>query len=183
MLQALLRREGSVFHVSEQANIREFVPRPSPRNDVLGEWVWAIDAAHLHNYLLPRDCPRVTFYALPSSDRADIQRLLGVSSAKYVMAIEQAWFERVRRGRVYVYELPITQFSLQDSGAGYYVSRQSVVPSAMHQVNDILAALLSIDLELRIVPSLWPLHDAVAASSLQFSMIRMRNAQARYGMA
>lgn len=32
---------------------------------------------------------------------------------------------------------------------------------------------------LRVVPSLWPLHDAVVVSTLQFSMIRMRNAQSR----
>jgi hypothetical protein len=30
--------------------------------------------------------------------------------------------------------------------------------------------------ELRVLPTLWPLRDAVLESSLQFSMIRMRNA-------
>jgi hypothetical protein len=33
--------------------------------------------------------------------------------------------------------------------------------------------------EVRLVESLWPLHDAVAASTLEFSMIRMRNAKQR----
>jgi Family of unknown function (DUF6886) len=32
---------------------------------------------------------------------------------------------------------------------------------------------------LRVMPSLWQLHDAVVASTLQFSIIRMRNAQPR----
>jgi Family of unknown function (DUF6886) len=34
---------------------------------------------------------------------------------------------------------------------------------------------------LRLVPDLWPLRDAVVASSLQFSIIRMRNALPRSG--
>lgn len=33
----------------------------------------------------------------------------------------------------------------------------------------------------RALPSLWELHDAVAASTLVFSMIRMRNAEPRPG--
>ena len=33
--------------------------------------------------------------------------------------------------------------------------------------------------ELRVLSSLWPLRDAVVASSLGFSIIRMRNAQPR----
>ena len=35
------------------------------------------------------------------------------------------------------------------------------------------------DVELRFVPNLWPLRDAVVASTLQFSLIRMRNALSR----
>jgi hypothetical protein len=35
------------------------------------------------------------------------------------------------------------------------------------------------EVELRFVPDLWPLGDAVFASTLQFSLIRMRNAALR----
>jgi hypothetical protein len=52
-----------LFHVSEQANIGRFDPRPSEFASV--PVVWAIDDARLRNYLVPRDCPRVTFYAGP----------------------------------------------------------------------------------------------------------------------
>ena len=54
-----------------------------------------------------------------------------------------------------------------------------VVPARVEILSDVVAALLERGVELRFVPSLWPLHDAVVASSLQFSMIRMRNAQPR----
>jgi len=35
------------------------------------------------------------------------------------------------------------------------------------------------EIELRIVPNLWPLWDRVVASTLDFSGIRLRNAQPR----
>jgi hypothetical protein len=46
-------------------------------------------------------------------------------------------------------------------------------------IDDLLAELISHNVELRVMPSLWKLHDAVVDSSLQFSIIRMRNAQPR----
>ena len=54
-----------LFHVSEESRIKVFNPRPVPSPDagVAGEAVWAVDEVHLPNYLLPRDCPRVTFAA------------------------------------------------------------------------------------------------------------------------
>jgi len=58
-----------LYHVSEYSHIERFEPRPPPCSGVgpVESVVWAIDEEHLHNYLLPRDCPRVTFYALPSA--------------------------------------------------------------------------------------------------------------------
>ena len=45
--------------------------------------------------------------------------------------------------------------------------------------DDPIGELLGREVELRFVPSLWPLRDAVVASSLEFSLIRMRNALPR----
>jgi hypothetical protein len=50
-----------LFHVSEDSGIERFEPRPSRYADE--PVVWAIDADRLRNYLLPRQCPRVTYYA------------------------------------------------------------------------------------------------------------------------
>ena len=99
---------SELFHVSDQPNITRFEPRPppSPRPGLEGAMVWAIDRAHLHNYLLPRDCPRVTFYATPTSDPADVDRLLAGVSARHVVAIEADWLPAVRAARLYQYALP-----------------------------------------------------------------------------
>ena len=56
------------------------------------------------------------------------------------------------------------------------VSRAAVRPLSMRRVDDLLGELARRDVELRVTPSLWPLRDAVLASSLAFSVIRMGNA-------
>ncbi len=49
-----------LFHVSEESGIKRFEPRALEGGGK--PVVWAIDDARLRNYLVPRDCPRVTFY-------------------------------------------------------------------------------------------------------------------------
>jgi hypothetical protein len=164
-----------LFHVSEEAGITRFEPRaPQGAGDLL---VWAISAERLCNYLVPRQCPRVTYYAGPRTTAADVQRFLGPSTA--VVAVEREWLERLRSCRLYCYHLPPDTFECLDATAGYFVSRVLVRPVRVEIVDDPVAALEKRGVELRVVPNLWPLRDAVLASSLQFSMIRMRNAQPR----
>jgi hypothetical protein len=170
-----------LYHISHDPAIVRFDPRPAPdpSSGAVGAMVWAIDDAHLPNYLLPRDCPRVTFCAQPDSDPADVLRLLGGSSAGRVVAIEAAWFRRVLTDPIYLYELPGDSFSVHDAGAGYHISREPVVPLSVRRIADVVDELIRHDVELRIMPSLWKLRDAVVASTLQFSLIRMRNAGPR----
>lgn len=164
-----------LFHISEEPGIELFEPRPS---DYAAEpVVWAIDADRLHNYLVPRDCPRVTFYAGSETSAADVERFLGSSPA--VVAVESGWFERVRSCRLYCYHLPPETFECIDECASYFVSRVAVVPARIEVVDDPIAELLKRGIELRFVPDLWTLRDAVVASTLQFSIIRMRNALPR----
>jgi hypothetical protein len=53
------------------------------------------------------------------------------------------------------------------------------VPALVEVFDDPIGELVRRGVELRFVPSLWPLHDAVLLSTLRFSLIRMRNAQPR----
>ena len=170
-----------VYHISEEPNIVRFEPRPPPsaNSGQTGLMVWAVGDRLLHNYLLPRDCPRVTFYAGPNSTAADVDRHLGTTDARYVVAIEAGWMPAVRSGVLYQYALPTETFTAVDVGAGYYISRQAVAPLSVVRIDDILGVLLARGVELRVTPSLWRLCDAIVVSTLQFSMIRMRNAQPR----
>jgi hypothetical protein len=171
----------AVYHFSEESDIAVFMPRVNRRFDgaPTEPVVWAVDEAHQHNYVFPRDCPRVTFYAVPSTTAEDRARLLTGASARYVVAIEAKWLPVMQRTCLYRYELSGETFEVFDAGAGHVVSRVAVTPSAMTRIENLLEALLQHDVELRVLPSLWPLSDAVIASSLQFSNIRMRNAAPR----
>jgi len=164
-----------LFHVSEEPDIGCFEPRTSEQ--ISGLSVWAIDDRHLRNYLVPRDCPRVTFYACETTTAEDVKHFLGSSSA--VVAIESAWFDKLLQCRLFCYHLPAETFECVDEGAGYFISRHPVVPDHCEVITNPTGYLVSRGVEVRLLPSLWRLHDAVAASSLQFSMIRMRNAAPR----
>ena len=161
--------------MSDTGDIDRFQPRPPEGGG--DPVVWAIDAQRLRNYLVPRDCPRVTYYAGPATTAEDRDRFLGASVA--VIGIESNWYERVRLCRLYCYHMPHETFECIDDGAGYFVSRQPVTAESVEVVEDAIAALLRRGVELRIIPNLWPLHDAVVQSSLMFSMIRMRHALPR----
>lgn len=164
-----------LFHISEESGIERFEPRMSSyTNEPV---VWAIEAARLCNYLVPRDCPRVTYYAGRETSAVDVERFLGSSSA--VVAVESGWSERLRSCQLYCYHLLPQTFECLDECAGYFVSRVPVVPARVEIINDVMAELLKRGVELRFVPSLWSLRDAVVASTLQFSLIRMRNALPR----
>lgn len=164
-----------LFHLSEETGIERFEPRPS--DYTLDPVVWAISADRMCNYLLPRNCPRVTYYAGPDTTPTDVARFLGDS--RIVVAVENGWLERIKSCRLCCYHLPPETFECIDECAGYYVSRVSVVPNRVEVLEGLIGELLKCGVELRFTPDLWSLRDAVVASSLQFSIIRMRNAATR----
>jgi hypothetical protein len=164
-----------LYHVSERADIPRFEPRASALTTT--PVVWAIDDLRLRNYLLPRECPRVTYYAGAQTTADDRAAFLGAHTA--VIAIEEQWLPRVRGCRLYLYELPPDTFTCIDECAGYFVSGVAVEPLSVRACDDAPAELSRRGAHLRVEPNLWPLRDAVAASSLQFSIIRMRNALPR----
>ncbi len=168
-----------LFHVSEEAGIARFDPRPPPSTDsgVQGDCVWAVDEDHLVNYLLPRDCPRITFASGARTTQADAERFL--MGARRVVAFEAAWLQRVEACVLHVYEMPVATFDLALGEAGYWISRQAVTPLAAQVATNLIRTLAEAGAEVRVLQDFWPLSDAVAASSLEFSIIRKRNAVPR----
>jgi hypothetical protein len=160
----------TLYHVSDSPGITRFEPRAIGDGPPL---VWAIDADHLCNYLLPRECPRVCFRTGPRSTAEDVTLLDG---ARITIAIEAAWDERVRTASVAIYEMPAEGFVQTDATAGYWTSADPVTPVGVRTVGDLPAELAVRDARLLVLPSLWELADRVKTSSLEFSLIRMRNA-------
>lgn len=170
-----------IFHVSEDSSIQEFVPRPTPEShpNLAGKpLVWAVDREHLCNYLLPRDCPRVTYRLNKNSKKEELSELFSPNSTK-VIALESGWFERVQSTALYVYSLPPETFSLTDPIAGYYTSEEVVKPQSMVTVLNPLSQLFDQSVEVRFLENLWELSDQVTATAVDFSIIRMRFAQPR----
>lgn len=159
---------GSVFHVSEDPDIGVFVPQSSGL-------VWAITADRLPNYLVPRDCPRVTFYALPTTTATDRERFLKDSTI--VVVIESAWHARCESTALTVYEFDDESFVLKNATAGYYTTQETLHPVARRRIERPLDTLRAQGVEVRMLDSLWQLREDVAKSSLGFSIIRMRNAR------
>ncbi len=183
-VEAIDAAQNCLYIMSDMPNIKRFEPyltappyRTMPSSSREKDPVGAVDRERLHNYLLPIDCPRVTFYALPTSTHEDIERFMGLSSAKYVVAVESRWMARIQQERLYRYDVPKDTFTMVGTGAGgHWLSQTAVVPLAETLIDNLLTALVARDVELRVLPSLWPLHDAVMPSTLHHSMIRMRNA-------
>lgn len=170
-----------LFHVSEEANIDVFWPRPlsQPMADAPDFVVWAIDEDHLPNYLLPRDCRRVTFRATTTTSAEDVRVFFDNTKARRMIVVEQAWLNRILSALLYVYEMPSASFRLLNTSAGYYLAQEPVVPLCRREVTSPLEEITSHGCELRLVPDLWPIRDGVINSTLDYSIIRMRNAQPR----
>jgi hypothetical protein len=166
-----------LFHVSEEPGIARFEPRPPPSPDagVTGDAVWAVAESHLVNFLTPRECPRICFRAGPQTTPADRARFLG--DAGLVVAVEADWAARIAAATLYIYEMPPQSFEPALPEAGYWISRQAVTPLAVRAQSKLFEALAEAGAEVRMLEEFWPLARAVAASTLQFSIIRARNAR------
>jgi len=165
----------ALWHVSEDGAIPRFEPRGRPEHDSPEPLVWAIDEQHVPAYWFPRDCPRGTFWAVDSTLAADVERFLTGDRRRRVHAVQSDWLDRVRTATLFAYELPDEPFEPYPRAAGYWVSRAAVEPLAVTPITDLLARHAAAGIELRIVPELGTLWERVAASSLEFSGIRLRN--------
>lgn len=180
--------DGEVLHFSEDPTITGFVPHVAATARVPGAYVWAVDAERAPAYWFPRQCPRVLTWRTASSAAADVQRIIGPSGAPRLHAVEYAWLERMRAVRLYAYRLPAAPFRpfpepeparlLGEPVPTAQVAEVPVRPlGPPERVGDLIALHEEAGIELRVLPRLWPLWDAIVASTLGFSGIRLRNAQ------
>ena len=159
-----------LWHVSEDPAIEVFHPHRAPTSSLDEKLVWAIDTIYWWLYWFPRECPRACFNATQGTTDADVDRWLDGDRARRVSVIECDWLERFRSARVYAYRLPSDTFEPWDK---FFVSRETVVPL---ELVELLARHAEAGNELRIAPSLYPLWDEVIETTLDFSGIRLRNA-------
>jgi len=102
-----------------------------------------------------------------------------VTTARRVHGTELAWLERMRTTALYRYDLPAAAFEPWAAASGQWITHQDVEPVSVTPLGDLLAAHVDGGIELRLAPSLWPLHDLAVSGAWEFSIVRMANAQPR----
>ena len=173
------RGEGprALWHVSEDPTISRFAPRlrrlQAPTDEPL---VWAIDTRHLPLYWFPRDCPRCTFWASDRTTDADVTRFLDGERSTRIHVIEDGWLERVAATELHLYRMPERTFTEDPTTAGYWMSREAVEAIERTSIGNLVGRHAAAGIPLRTVANVWPLWDAVVASTLEFSGMRLRNA-------
>jgi hypothetical protein len=165
-----------LYHFSEESDIAVFEPRKLPYRMEEPAQVWTIDEFHAPHYLFPRDCPRVCIWPKDDTTEQDYSRFFGHSGTSRIVAVEAGWLDRIRNGSIYRYVFHPDDFTLYDANAGYYTSTHTVTPAAVEKIGDLLGSLTALGIEVRLTPSLTPLKQAILASTVNFSMIRMKNA-------
>lgn len=172
-----------LFHVSEESDISVFVPRLRTKyrmQDMEKALVWSLNERCLPNFLTPRDCPRVTYHVNPENKNTlneDILKFFS-SSSRHCVAIEHAWYERMAKTSLYLYEFnPENFYSQVEDGAGYLVSEKTEYPISVAKIDDLFSELFKRNVEVRILNNLWQLAEEVKKSTLNWSLCRMINAQ------
>jgi hypothetical protein len=165
----------ALWHVSDDPAIARFEPRANDAHDSPDALVWAVDGEHVPAYWFPRDCPRGTFWAVPSTSDDDVDRFLTGRRSLRVHALQHDWLEAFRAARLTAYRLPAETFERYERAAGYWVSREAVEPEEAVELGDLLARHVAAGIELRLVPDLAALWERVIRSTLEFSGIRLRN--------
>jgi hypothetical protein len=169
---------GELLHFSEDPTITRFVPHVAATAAQPEPYVWAVDADQAPSYWFPRNCPRIMAWPGAGTTAADRERILGPGGGERVHAIEFGWLTRLQSVRLFAYRLPAAPFRPLEDYA--MVAVEPVEPlGAPEAVGDLLALHAAAGIQLRLLTNLWPFVDAVAASSLHFSGIRLRHATDR----
>lgn len=172
---------GQVLHFSEDPSLTEFVPHVAATARQPEAYVWAVDALHSPSYWFPRQCPRAMAWTVETTTEADRDRLLGPGCGDRVHAIEYAWLDALRTVTLYAYRFDAADFAPFGEPRAYaYVATRPVRPlGAAEPVGDVLRLHEQAGITLRVLDNLWQYWDAVLASTLDFSGIRLSNAAPR----
>ncbi|MDD9266401.1 DUF6886 family protein [Paenibacillus sp. GCM10023248] len=171
-----------LYHFSEESGIEVFMPRVKDNRRDMPPVVWAIDEEHAFTFYFPRDCPRIVYTRNGGMSAADEKQFFGLTSSNIVVTVETGWYERIQRTTLYRYRMPEDTFQLFDACAGYYISRETVVPLEVEPMTRLLDRLMQLNIDVRFTPNLHPLRDAILASSItDFGIHRFGNAKAVSG--
>lgn len=172
---------GQVLHFSEDPTITRFRPHVAPTSSLPDAYVWAVDADQSPSYWFPRQCPRAMAWPVATTTAGDRDRIIGPGCGQRVHAIEYGWLDAMLNVRLYAYRLPADRFRPIGAPLPHaMVATEPVEPlGPAEPVGNLLRLHEAAGIQLRLLGNLWPFWDAVIASTVQFSGIRLRNARPR----
>ena len=168
-----------LFHISEKGDIAQFIPRRSKQIWQYKEYVWAISEAMVHNYIFPRDCPRICVEKEVIRHLSDWVDKEEISDKKAFIFIPTSWEEQFKSCTIYRYELDVSNFKLIDSIAGYYVSEVKEKPIQINKIGDCYKQLQSMNVEvlMKLIKELKEIRQKIIQVTNNFSIIRWSNLQ------
>ena len=137
-----------LFHISEEEDIRKFIPRISKEQWSYEKYVWAIAEEKLQNYLFPRECPRICVDLEKTEVLNEWLSLTKTGNRKSIIFVAEDWEERIQNCILFKYEFDKQNFKLIDSIAGYYVSDKTEVSTRKFEINNCIRELNTLNTEL-----------------------------------
>lgn len=163
-----------LFHISEEEGIEEFIPRVSKKQWGYQKYVWALDEEHVHNYLLPRDCPRICVGGKDLELHGKHIHQMKNDWSRAVLFAPLEWEAKIKSCTLFKYEFSSIHFELIDSIGGYYVSIEKEKALGKIKIDNCLQELALQDVELILMPKqeLLRLKEQVIQELTDFSIIR-----------
>ena len=163
-----------LYHISENGNIDQFIPKISKEQWGFKKYVWAINEEKIHNYILHRECPRI---CLDWKERKIISDWIDPKEFRAYIFVSLDWLERIKSCTLFKYQFSPSNFTEIDSIAGYYVSSEVEIPIGVEEINDCLKTLNSLNIGIKFLdkPHLKQLREVVIQSATKFSIIKWAN--------
>jgi hypothetical protein len=167
-----------VFHFSEDPSIPRFIPHVPRSNPAQAPAVWAIDEAHSPLYWFPRACPRVAAWPRTPIEQVAFSEAF-CSTAPRVHAIELRWLTALSTTALYRYRFDAAAFRPWSEASGQWIAHEAIKPLDVERMPDLAQCHVDAEIELRAVPSLWPIRDLACSGPWDFSVVRFTNAGPR----
>ena len=166
-----------LYHISEERNIEKFHPRISKKQWNYEKYVWAIEEEKLHNYLLPRECPRICVGLEKLTIHSNWLDTFPIENQKAIIFISDDWKGKVQNCKLFKYEFDKGNFKLIDKIAGYYVSRKIETPIRKIEIKNCQQELINSNVKLIILErrKMLEIKEKVVSEFEDFSIIRWNN--------
>ena len=166
-----------LFHLSEERNIPTFNPRISKKQWNYKKYVWAIAEEKLHNYFLPRACPRICVGLEESTILSNWLNKTTIKHKKALIFVPDEWQEKIQECTLFKYEFNDRNFKLIDQIAGYYVSDKIEIPISKVEIKNCIQELHNLNIELIIMDKekMKKIKEFVVNNLKEFSIIKWSN--------